>query len=303
MGPPKVAWLPFTLPDPPAGVECVFGDRAGPGQDDLSRVTFYVVPYAVMNDDVSVFARMPRLEVVQLLTAGYEHLVDRIPTGVRLCNGRGIHSASTAELAMTLILASLRDLPGFVRAQDRGAWTQGFRDALADKRVLILGYGSIGEALERRLVPFETEVVRVARTPRLHVNGPVHGIDELPALLPTVDVVVVAAPLTDETRGLVDAGFLARLPDRALLVNVARGPIVDTAALLAELTSDRLRAALDVVDPEPLPVDHPLWSAPNVLITPHVGGPSSAFQPRAERLVAEQLGRYARGEALANVVL
>lgn len=294
----KVAWLPFALDALPAGVECLIGDAAGPAGPDLARITFYVVPYAVMRDDTAVLGRMPALEVVQLLTAGYEHLLGAVPDGVTLCSGRGIHSASTAELAVALVLASLRDLPGFVRAQDQGAWRQGFRASLADKRVLILGYGSIGEALERRLLPFETEVVRVARTARAGV----HALVDLPDLLPYADVVVVTAPLTEETRGLVDAGFLARMRDGALLVNVARGAIVDTDALLAELATGRLHAALDVVDPEPLPSGHPLWSAPNTLITPHVGGPSSAFAPRAERLVREQLERYARGEALANVV-
>lgn len=292
----KVAWLPFPIENLPEGIEYLVGDAAGPSETE--RVSFYVMPYQIMRDDLSVFGRMPALEVVQLLTAGYEHLVDRIPDGVTLCNGRGIHSASTAELAVTLILASLRDVPGFVRAQDEGAWRQGFRASLADKRVLILGYGSIGEALEQRLAPFEVDIVRVARTARPGVRP----FTELAELLPEADVVVVTAPLTDETRGLVDAGFLGRMRDGALLVNVARGPIVATDDLLAELRSGRLHAALDVTDPEPLPPDHPLWSAPNTLITPHVGGPSSAFQPRAERLVREQLERYARGESLANVV-
>ncbi|MGO4254959.1 2-hydroxyacid dehydrogenase [Marmoricola sp. RAF53] len=298
----EVAWLPFDVRGLPDGVEYLVGDRAGPSPADLERISFYVMPYQIMRDDLGVLARMPRLRVVQLLTAGYEHLAHAVPAGVTLCNGRGIHSASTAELAMTLVLASLRDVPGFVRAQDEGRWTQGFRPSLADKRVLVLGYGSIGEALEQRLLPFEVDVVRVARTARAAENGRVHAFTDLPALLPAVDVVVVTAPLTEETRGLVDAGFLVRMRDGALLVNVARGAIVDTDALLAELTTGRLHAALDVVDPEPLPAGHPLWSAPNTLITPHVGGPSSAFRPRAERLVREQLERYARGEPLANVV-
>lgn len=298
MGTTKVAWVPFHLGNSPTGVEVVVGDGDRPDPDVLERITFYVMPYRIMRDDVAVLHEMPNLEVVQLLTAGYEHLLDDLPAGVTLCNGRGIHSASTAELAMALILASLRGIPDFVRAQGEGAWQQGFRPALADKRVLLLGYGSIGEALERRLLPFEVEIVRVARTAR---DG-VHAFGELPALLPDADVVVVTAPLTNETRLLVDAAFLARMRDDALLVNVARGGIVDTDALLAELRTGRLHAALDVVDPEPLPSDHPLWRAPNTLITPHVAGPSSAFQPRAERLVREQLQRYARGEALENVV-
>ncbi len=295
---PDTVWLPFAVDDLPAGLDYVVGEKGGPAEEDLGRIGFYVMPYRIMADEVAVLRRMPRLDVVQLLTAGYEHLIDDVPATATLCNGRGIHSASTAELAITLILSSLRDIPGFVRAQDRHEWTQGFRPALADRRVLILGHGSIGEALETRLLPFEVDVVRVARTAR---SG-VHATTDLPKLLPDVDVVVVAAPLTAETHGLVDADFLAHMRDGALLVNIARGGIVDTDALLEELQRGRLSAALDVVDPEPLPADHPLWDAPNTLITPHVAGPSSAFWPRAKKLVREQLERYAVGDPLVNVV-
>jgi phosphoglycerate dehydrogenase-like enzyme len=215
-----------------------------------------------------------------------------------------VHEASTAELALALILASLRGIPGFVRAQDRGVWQGGFRPALADKNVLIVGYGSIGSAIEDRLAPFEVaRVARVARSGRTTARGPVHPLTDLPALLPDADVVVLSTPLTEATRGLVNAGFLARMKDGALLVNVARGAVVDTKALLAELESGRITAALDVTDPEPLPADHPLWHAPGVLVTPHVGGPTSAFRPRAERLLVGQLHRFVNHEPPANVVL
>jgi phosphoglycerate dehydrogenase-like enzyme len=241
---------------------------------------------------------MPALKVVQTLTAGVEHVTPYLPDGVTLCNARGVHDASTAELAVGLILASLRGIPDFVRAQDSGEWVAGRREALADKRVLILGAGSIAQALRRRLTPFECDVTCVARTAR---DG-VAGIDQLPDLLPQADVVVLLVPLTDDTRGLVDAKFLTQMKDGALLVNVARGQVVDTEALVAELASGRLRAALDVTDPEPLPKGHPLWSAPGVLISPHVGGNTSAFLPRGRRLVSAQLRRYVAGEPLANVV-
>ena len=188
---------------------------------------------------------------------------------------------------------------------ERGDWAPTYKtdpnavdDALADKTVLILGYGSIGSAIERRLAGFEVEVLRVARTAR---DG-VHAFSEIDTLLPQADVVIAIVPATDETRGMIDAGFLARMKDGALLVNVARGVVVRTEALIAECASGRLRAALDVTDPEPLPADHPLWQTPNVLITPHVGGASTAFLPRALRLIDTQLRRFAAGEELENVV-
>jgi phosphoglycerate dehydrogenase-like enzyme len=222
-----------------------------------------------------------------------------LPAGVTLCNARGVHDASTAELAMTLILSSLRGIPDFVRGQDRAEWRYGQYDSLADRTVLIVGYGAIGTAVERRLAGFETTVVRVASRAR---DG-VHGLDDLPNLLPRADVVVLCVPLTEQTKALVDADFLARMRDGALLVNVARGGVVDTDALVAQTRTGRLRAALDVTEPEPLPQDHPLWTTPGVLLSPHVGGNSTAFLPRAKRLLVDQLTRFAAGEPLANVVV
>jgi phosphoglycerate dehydrogenase-like enzyme len=212
-----------------------------------------------------------------------------------------VHDASTAELVVGLIIASLRRIPDFVRAQATGEWRYGRYDALADKTVLIVGYGSVGEAIEQRLGGFEVDVLRVARSARSG-EPRVHGFDDLPRLLPQADVVVLVTPLTEQTRGLVDAAFLARMKPGALIVNAARGPVVVTDDLLAAVRSGRVRAALDVTDPEPLPADHPLWVEPNVLISPHVGGNTSAFLPRAHRLVAEQLQRFAAGQPLLNVM-
>jgi phosphoglycerate dehydrogenase-like enzyme len=170
--------------------------------------------------------------------------------------------------------------------------------------VLVLGYGNIGRAVARRFLPFEVSVTAVASRPRAgdELVDTVHGIHELPDLAARADVLVVIVPLTDATRGLVDAGLLARLPDGALVVNVARGPVVDTDALLAECASGRLRAALDVTDPEPLPEDHPLWTTPGVLITPHVGGATEAMRPRSLALIRRQLVAMRDGEPLLNVV-
>jgi phosphoglycerate dehydrogenase-like enzyme len=266
----------------------------------IGDVEFFVTPYAVTPEALVVTADMPRLRVMQTLSAGYEHALPYLPAGVTLCNARGVHDASTAELALALMLASLRRIPEFVRNQERHEWRGAQYPALADKHVLILGYGSIGAAIEQRLLPFEATVTRVARRPR--PQDGVHGIAELPHLLSSADVVVLVMPLTAETKRLVDADFLARMKTGALLVNVARGGIVDTDALLDALEVGAVRAALDVTDPEPLPEDHPLWDAPGILISPHVGGNSSAFLPRAHRLVREQVARFVNGEPLANVV-
>ncbi|MFF4018480.1 2-hydroxyacid dehydrogenase [Streptomyces sp. NPDC001843] len=308
-------WLPIP-PDEieglPEGLNYLFwdggeeGDQEFPG--DPAECAVYVVPYMKRwSVKVRPLEHLRHVQVIQTLTAGVDDITARLSSivpGVRLCNARGVHEASTAELALTLILASLRGIPDFVRAQEQGLWQSGFRPALADKNVLIVGYGAIGAAIEDRLAPFElARVARVARSSRTTARGPVHPLTELPSLLPEADVVVLSTPLTEATLGLVDADFLALMKDGALLVNVARGPVVDTKALLTELDSGRITAALDVTDPEPLPPAHPLWRAPGVLISPHVGGPTSAFLPRAQRLLADQLRRFVNREPLRNVIL
>ncbi|MFE3946683.1 2-hydroxyacid dehydrogenase [Streptomyces sp. NPDC059118] len=303
-------WLPFPADEIeglPEGLTYRLWDGEPDYPADPADCAFYVVPY-MKGPEVAVrpLGAMTGVRVVQTLSAGIDHVepaLGLLPAGVRLCNAKGVHEASTAELALTLILSSLRGVPGFVHGQDEEEWRSGFYPALADKSVLIVGYGSIGAAIEDRLAPFEcARVARVARSARTTARGPVHTLDDLPALLPEADVVVLSTPLNPSTQGLVDAEFLAAMPDGALLVNVARGGVVDTEALLLELQSGRLRAALDVTDPEPLPAGHPLWHAPHVLITPHVGGSTSAFEPRAKRLLAGQLSLFAAGEPVRNVV-
>jgi phosphoglycerate dehydrogenase-like enzyme len=297
-----LVWLPFEpakLVDPPEGLRYETGALSAedpPGW--AAEVEFYVPPYDVGSDQGSPFRVLPRLKVVQTLTAGVDHIRDDVPEGVLLCNGRGIHNASTAELALTLTLASLRGIPGFVHDQHEGRWRHGWRASLADKTVLIVGYGDIGHDVERRLLPFEVDVLRVARTAREGVRT----LADLPELLPQADVVILIIPGTSETKGLVDSTFLGSMKEGALLVNVARGGVVVTDDLVAALESGRIRAALDVTDPEPLPADHPLWKAPHVLITPHVGGATPAMWPRAYRLVREQLTRFAAGVPLENVM-
>ena len=296
-----LVWIPFDpalLGEVPSGLryEVVDPTRGVPGS--VTDVEVYVPPYQMRPAVADVLPRMTSLRLVQTLSAGVDNIRDRIPEGVTLCNGRGIHDTSTAELALTLTLSALRGIPRFVRQQDAGTWRGGFEESLADKRVLIVGYGSIGEAIEARLLPFECEVVRVARSARAGV----HAFGELPHLLPQADVVILIVPLTDETRGMVDESFVGAMRPGALLVNVARGPVADIDAVLAALKAERIRYATDVTDPEPLPADHPLWTAPGALVTPHVGGASSAMWTRAHRLVREQLARYAAGEPLANVI-
>jgi phosphoglycerate dehydrogenase-like enzyme len=293
-------WVPYAeiVPELPANLEVDVYDGEQDPPGSLDEVDLYVIPYTFDRRPLELIPKMSGLRVAQTLTAGYEHVLPYLPDSVTLCNAGRLHDASTAELAVALTLAALRGIPDFVRGQDAREWRSERYDALADKTVLILGYGGIGSAVERRLAGFEVEVLRVARRAREGVAT----LAQLPALLPRADVVVVCVPLTDETRGLVDAEFLGRMRDGALLVNVARGAVVRTDALLAELRSGRLRAALDVTDPEPLPADHPLWTAPGLLISPHVGGNSTAFLPRAKRLIIDQLARYAAGEPLQHVV-
>ncbi|MDQ1687778.1 MAG: hypothetical protein QOK42_753 [Frankiaceae bacterium] len=280
------------------GLTIQVSDPAAEPPPWAADVMVYVPPFLASGRPVDVIRELPQLELVQLLTAGADTIIPHVPERVALCTARGAHDAGTAEWTVAAMLASQRELPRFVRAQDERRWDFAFTRSLADKRVLIVGYGSIGGAIERRLAGFEVEVVRVARSAR---DG-VHGLEELPRLLPSADVVVLIVPLTPQTRGMVDKDFLASMKDGALLVNAARGPVVDTDALLAELANERIRAALDVTDPEPLPAEHPLWAAPGLLLTPHVAGSNEASVARVFGVVRRQLERWAAGEPLEGLV-
>ncbi|MFZ0531349.1 MAG: 2-hydroxyacid dehydrogenase [Propionicimonas sp.] len=304
-------WLPYrdvaaaeaAVGPLPPGLEVAGFLAEGDWPDSVGEVEFLVAPY--MYPPEKVMARvgeMASLRAVQLLSAGYDNYLPFLPAGVTLCNAAGVHDASTAELAVSLALASNRHLDTYARNMTSGTWGNDFATSLADRRVLIIGYGRIGAAIERRLAGFEVaSVTRVARRPRAG-EVEVHAISDLLELLPEAEVVFVITPLTPQTEHLIGAAELAALPDGALLVNVSRGKVVDTAALVAATSSGRIRAALDVTDPEPLPADHPLWRCRGVLISPHVGGQSSAFEPRMRRLVRDQLARFAAGEPLLNVV-
>ena len=301
-------WIPHEqglglIGEVPSGVTLEVAARPDALPSDPDGVRFWVPPFLAQTASADLAAKMLELEVVQLLSAGADVWVGKLSERVVLCDARGVHDSPTAEWVMTAVLSHLRAFPAFVRAQARGDWSYSEHtptDELAGKRVLIVGAGSIGAALAARLAPFEVSVTSVARTAR--PDEGVHGVGELPDLLPHHDVVVLIVPLTDQTRGLVDAAFLAAMPDGALLVNGARGPVVDTDALVAELSTGRIAAAADVTEPEPLPAGHPLWSMPNFLLTPHVGGSVRGLLPRAYKLVGEQLRRFTAGETLINQV-
>ena len=286
----------------PDGVDALVWD---PARDDppAEALDIVVLPYLRGTDDGLATAAPTARRLVQSQMLGYDGVADRLPPGVTFANARGVHEASTAELAVGLILASLRRLPALLNGAGPAAPAYPAGRSLADRRVLVLGQGGVGVAIVDRLLPFEVDLVRLARSERRDDRGAVHGMAELPSLLPTADVVVLAVPLDDTTRHLVDADFLSRLRRGALLVNVSRGAVVDTAALAAAARDGLVDAALDVTDPEPLPAGHELLGLPNVLITPHIGGNSSAMLPRIARLVRTQAERIRDGLEPVNVVL
>ena len=284
----------------PAGVEVVLWALDGPAP--RPRFDIVVTPYMGATDRLAHLAGVDAL-LVQSQSIGFDGVDQVLPRGHVFANAASVHETSTAELTLALILASQRGIPDFVRAADRGEWAPAHHASLADRTVLLLGYGGVGRAIESRLLAFETTVIRVARTARSDEHGKIYGLESLPELLPQADIVVVGVPLTTETTHLVDDAFLGRMRDGSLLVNIARGPVADTDALLQHATDGRLRLALDVTEPEPLPAGHPLFALPNVLISPHVGGASSAMLPRMARLVREQIERMLRGETPLNIVL
>ena len=301
---PVLVWVPT------AAVAAALDDLAGAkvavqAPDDgaslpptAAAVEFYVPPFFPGPAAVTAMAGMPRLRVVQTLTAGFDRVRPYVPAGVVLCNARGVHDASTAEWVVGAMVSSFREFRYFSAEQAAGRWSYRFTDSLAGKRVLIVGYGSIGQAVERRLAGFDVQIQRVARSAR---DG-VAPVSELGDLLPAADVVILLAPLTRATTGLVDAAFLAAMKDGALLVNAARGALVVTEDLVVEVTAGRLAAALDVTDPEPLPPGHPLWDLPNVLVTPHIGASTPYSELMARAFVRDQVQRYLAGDPLLNIV-
>ncbi|WP_040167655.1 2-hydroxyacid dehydrogenase [Microbacterium gorillae] len=282
-----------------AEVELLLWDMSGAAP--RSEIDLAVPPY------MKASAALPQLDgvrtrLVQGQSIGYDDVPAHLPPGHVFANASSVHETATSEMALTLVLASQRRIPEFVRQQDAEAWRPRFSPSLADRRVLVLGFGGVGKAVVSRLEPFEVDIVPVASHAREEAGRQVHGIDELAELLPTADIVILTLPDTAETRHLINDEALSALPDGALVVNVGRGPLIDTDALIDHLQRGRIRAALDVTDPEPLPEGHPLWQAPNTLIVPHVGGAASSMQPRIAQLVATQIVRMLDGEDPINVV-
>ncbi len=274
---------------------------------DLDQVEVLVPRYG-SRTVLEALPQMPALRLIQTLESGVDWLLPSVPPGVTLCNCRGAHDSAVAEWVLGAVLAMQRRLPEHLDAQRRSEW----RDVVSSRgwlppyagdlegaSVLIVGFGSIGEAVEQRLLPFGVDVQRVASTARPGVSEP----SALPQLVAAADIVILLLPLTAETTGRFDSELIGAIKPGALLVNAGRGPVVEKQALLEALEEGRLRAALDVTDPEPLPPDDPLWSAPNLLLTPHMAGDTPRRFRRSWRFVGEQVSRLHDGLPLENVVL
>ncbi|MBX7443888.1 MULTISPECIES: 2-hydroxyacid dehydrogenase [unclassified Arthrobacter] len=286
----------------PEGLHGVVWDMQGAPDETHGSIDGVILPYINAGAVLGNLGKVPDLKFVQTQSTGYDGVREAAGPAAAVANASGVHAAATAELAVGLILAKLRGIDQAVRDQQTENWAPQRRQSLADRRVLLLGVGGIGQELARRLEPFEVGITRVGSTARTDEHGHVHSSADLEALARDHDILVSVLPLNTGTEHLVNAQVLAALPDGALVVNVGRGPVIDTEALTAEVVSGRLHCALDVVDPEPLPKGHPLWSTDNALITPHVGGNASAFEPRILKLLKRQLEALAAGETPANLV-
>ncbi|AUI51933.1 2-hydroxyacid dehydrogenase [Arthrobacter crystallopoietes] len=287
----------------PDGIRATVWDfRDDPVDVDLAEVDAVVLPYLNAQTVLGSLSRAGNLKFVQAQTTGIDGVREAVGANVTVASAAGVHAASTAELAVGLVLASLRGIDKAAQDQLEGRWRHERRLSLADRRVLLVGVGGIGAEISKRLIPFDVELTRVGSQARDDNEGHVHSKDELIQLAANTDVLIVITPLTEGTRGLIGREVLAALPDGALLVNVARGGVVDSEALTAEVVSGRISCAIDVFDPEPIPATHPLWQAENALITPHVGGDTSAFFPRIVHLLKRQLDALGTGSEPENLV-
>lgn len=283
----------------PPGITLLSPENFPLDSSDLSQIDFYVPTYFTGAKGLAHVAKMTNLKTLQMPNAGYDDALAYLRPGLTLCNAAGVHDASTAELAVGLAIASRRGFGEFMKDQKDGVWNHRRFPALSDSKVGIVGFGSIGKEIAKKLAAFDVEITAFTQSGR---DGSL-TVDQLDAHLPSLDIVILILPLTDSSQHMFDAERLAKMKNGALLINVSRGPVVVTEALVAELNSKRIFAALDVTDPEPLPVGHPLWRAPNLILLPHVGGDSEAFEPRCRALIESQLKLLAQGKALQNVVV
>jgi phosphoglycerate dehydrogenase-like enzyme len=287
----------------PGGLRGVVWDlRSDPRGGTLDEIDAVILPYIDAGAVLPALSNVPGLKFVQTQSTGFDGVREAAGPAAGVSSAAGVHAAATAELALGLILAKLRGIDQAVRDQKQAAWRPERRQSLADRKVLLAGVGGIGQEIVRRLEPFEVSVTRVGSVARDDDHGHVHAPSELAELAASHDILISVLPLSEQTHHLIGEKVLAALPDGALVVNVGRGAVVDTAALTREVTSGRLQCAIDVVDPEPLPADHPLWGSPNALITPHIGGNASAFEPRIVKLLSQQLEALAAGRLPANLV-
>ena len=282
----------------PTGFKALSPENYPLETSDLSEISIYIPPYMTGIEFLEPIKKMENLQILQVPNAGYESALPYLRDGMTLCNARGVHNASTAELAVGMAIAMKRGFPDFIRAQDQSKWSHERMGSLNDSAIGIIGAGSIGQTLVSYLQPYDVDIKVFSRS---GMNG-AFTMDRLDEFLPTFDILILIVPLNPESKHLINAKRLAALKDRAILINVARGQVVDTDALVAELKTGRISAALDVTDPEPLPVDHPLWHAKNVMITPHVGGDSEAFEKRGKRFMEQQLQRIADGLEPLNII-
>ena len=282
----------------PEGIQALNPRNFPLDSSDLTQITFYVAPYMGGRKALEYTAAMSNLKVLQVPNAGFDDAIEFLKPGVTLCNARGVHDASTAELAVTLAISSRRGFYDFAKAQQAGKWENKRYSSFNDSKIGIVGAGSIAKTLAHYLSPYDVEISFFSRS---GADGAIK-ISELDAHLPTLDILFLVLPLNAESKHLINAARLKAMKDGAVLVNVGRGPIVDTDALVAELNTGRIFAGLDVTDPEPLPEGHPLWSAKNLILSPHVGGNSTAFDSRAKKLITHQLELLASGKELSNIV-
>lgn len=294
----QIVWTQWDDLTGPPGFEMLNPKNAPLDSKKIEEITFYVPTYMGGRAALLPIREMPNLQYIQLPNAGYDDAIEFLKPNLTLCNARGVHDMSTAELALGLTIASLRGFPHFFKMQQSATWDHKRLHSLAGKRVGLVGYGSIGKKFAQMIEPFEVELTAFNRSG----SDGAKQISELDEFLPTFDVVVLILPANAQSVKLFNAKRLSLLKDGALLVNVARGVIVDTDALVSELAKKRIFAAVDVTDPEPLPSEHALWKQENAFIVPHVGGNSTAFEPRIRKLVKSQLELLAQGKELKNIV-